>query len=425
MKNTVVIGAQWGDEGKGKVVDYLAENAHVVVRFQGGTNAGHTVWVEGDEYILHLIPSGIVHPDTQCLIGNGVVVDPPELLKEMKGLEEKGITLEGRFWVGERAHVIMPYHKLLDSLDERLMGSKKIGTTKRGIGPAYSDKASRVGIRILDLLNPDYLRERLEATVKLKNLIIKEFFGEEGFDSQRLYQEALDWGEQLRPFVANIPEKMKGFLDAKKTVLFEGAQGTMLDIDYGTYPYVTSSNTSIGGVFSGAGVNLSAVEDVIGIAKAYTTRVGGGPFPTEETGAMGEHLREKGGEYGATTGRPRRCGWLDLVVLRHAAWLNGLTGIALTKIDVLDGLKEIPVCVAYEVDGKRCEEFPASIHEVAKAKPVFDVMQGWSKPVCGATSWDTLPDEAKRYIGFIEEKTGVPVKIVSTGPGREATLLRG
>ncbi len=424
MKNTVVIGAQWGDEGKGKVVDYLSENAHVVVRFQGGTNAGHTVWVEGEEYILHLIPSGIVHPNTQCLIGNGVVVDPPGLLKEMKGLKDKGISLEGRFWVGERAHVIMPYHKLLDNLDERLMGSKKIGTTKRGIGPAYSDKAARVGIRILDLLNPDYLKERLEATVKLKNLIINEFFGEEGFDPQELYHQALEWGEQLRPFVANIPQKMNGFLKEGKAVLFEGAQGTMLDIDYGTYPYVTSSHTTIGGVFSGAGVNLSAVEEVIGIAKAYTTRVGGGPFPTEETGAMCELLRNKGGEYGATTGRPRRCGWLDLVVLRHAAWLNGLTGIALTKIDVLDGLKEIPVCVGYEVEGKRYEEFPANIQDVAKAKPVFEVMQGWAKPVCGATSWDSLPDEAKRYIGFIEDKTGVPVKIVSTGPGREATLLR-
>ena len=424
MKNTVVIGAQWGDEGKGKVVDYLSEHADVVVRFQGGTNAGHTVQVGEEEYILHLIPSGIVHADTQCLIGNGVVVDPPELLKEMKGLEERGISLEGRLWVSERAHVIMPYHKLMDSLDERLMGSKKIGTTKRGIGPAYADKAARVGIRMLDLLNPGYLKERLEATVRLKNLIIKEFFNEKGFDYQELYQQALSWGEELKPFIANVPDKMRGFIAEGKTVLFEGAQGTMLDIDYGTYPYVTSSHTTIGGVFAGCGVNPTAVEEVIGIAKAYTTRVGGGPFPTEETGSMGEHLREKGGEYGATTGRPRRCGWLDLVVLRHAAWLNGLTGIALTKIDVLDGLKEIPVCVAYEIEGKRCEEFPASIHDVEKAKPVFEVMQGWEKPVSGATNWGDLPEEAKRYIGFIEEKTGVPIKIVSTGPGREATLIR-
>ena len=424
MKNTVVVGAQWGDEGKGKVVDYLSEHADVVVRFQGGTNAGHTVKVAGEEYILHLIPSGIVHPNTQCLIGNGVVVDPPELLKEMRGLEEKGISLEGRFWVSERAHVIMPYHKLLDSLDERLMGSKKIGTTKRGIGPAYADKSARVGLRVLDLLNPPYLKERLFATVKLKNLIVKEFFGEEGFDPDALYQEALEWGEALKPFVANVVTKMKGFIKDGKTLLFEGAQGTMLDIDYGTYPYVTSSHTSVGGVFAGCGVNTTAVEEIIGIAKAYTTRVGGGPFPTEETGAMGEHLRDKGGEYGATTGRPRRCGWLDLVVLRHAAWLNGLTGIALTKIDVLDGLKEIPVCVAYEIDGKRCDEFPASIHDVEKAKPIFKVMKGWDTPVCGATDWEALPEEAKRYIGFIEDETGVHVKIVSTGPGREATLVR-
>ncbi len=424
MKNTVVVGAQWGDEGKGKVVDYLSEHAHVVIRFQGGTNAGHTVQVEGEEYILHLIPSGIVHPDTQCLIGNGVVVDPPELLREMRGLEEKGLILKGRFWVSERAHVIMPYHKLLDSLDERLMGSKKIGTTKRGIGPAYADKAARVGIRMLDLLNPPYLRERLEATVRLKNLIIKEFFNEEGLDPEELYQQALSWGEALEPFIANVSEKMKGFVSEGRTLLFEGAQGTMLDIDYGTYPYVTSSHTTIGGVCAGAGVNPSTIEEVIGIAKAYTTRVGGGPFPTEEKGIMGDHLREKGGEYGATTGRPRRCGWLDLVVLRHAAWLNGLTGIALTKIDVLDGLEEIPVCVAYEIDGKRCEEFPASIADVEKAKPVFEVMKGWDRPVYGATKWEDLPEEAKRYIGFIEERVGVPVKIVSTGPGREATLLR-
>ncbi len=424
MKNTVVIGAQWGDEGKGKVVDYLSEHAEVVVRFQGGTNAGHTVMVGDDEYILHLIPSGIVHADTQCLIGNGVVVDPPELLKEMAGLEEKGITLKGRFWVSERAHVIMPYHKLLDSLDERLMGSKKIGTTKRGIGPAYADKASRVGIRMGDLLNPPYLKERLEATVRLKNLIIKEFFNEEGFDPEELYHQALEWGETLMPFITNIPGKMREFIAQKKTLLFEGAQGTMLDIDYGTYPYVTSSHTTIGGVCAGAGVNPSAIDEVIGIAKAYTTRVGGGPFPTEENSRMGEHLREKGGEYGATTGRPRRCGWLDLVVLRHAVWLNGLTGIALTKIDVLDGLKEIPVCVAYEVNGRRVEEFPAGIGDVAEAKPVFEVMQGWTKPVCGATSWEQLPEEAKRYVGFMEERLGVPVKIVSTGPCRESTLVR-
>lgn len=424
MTNTAVLGVQWGDEGKGKIVDFLAEDADWVVRFQGGTNAGHTVLVKDKRYIFHLIPSGILHKDKKCLIGNGVVVDPPELLKEMDTLKKEGIGVEGRLFVSERAHVIMPYHKKLDALSEKLKGGKQIGTTLRGIGPAYSDKTARVGIRMQDLLHPQRLKEKLEEALKVKNLLIEEFFGEEGYDLETLYQDALSWGRNLKACICNTHLLMREVVESGASILFEGAQGAMLDIDHGTYPYVTSSSTTVGGIFTGAGVPPSAVDRIIGISKAYTTRVGGGPFPTELKGEEGDLLREHGGEYGATTGRPRRCGWLDLVALRYAAWIDGLTEVAITKLDVLDGMDQIKVCVAYDIEGERTQEMPGDLELFSKAKPVYEALPGWHGRVKGITKWQDLPPQAKGYLEYIEEFLGVPIRMVSTGPGREEIIVR-
>jgi len=424
MANTAVLGVQWGDEGKGKIVDLLAEDADWVVRFQGGTNAGHTVLVEDKRYIFHLIPSGILHEGKRCLIGNGVVVDPPELLKEMYTLRKEGIWVEGRLFVSDRAHVIMPYHKKLDALSEKLKGGKQIGTTLRGIGPAYSDKTARVGIRTQDLRHPQRLREKLEEALKVKNLLIEEFFGEEGYDLETLYQDALSWGRDLKPYVCNTNSLMREVIESGASVLFEGAQGAMLDIDFGTYPYVTSSSTTVGGIFTGAGVPPTTVDRIIGISKAYTTRVGGGPFPTELEGEEGDLLREHGGEYGATTGRPRRCGWLDLVALRYAAWIDGLTEVTITKLDVLDGMDQIKVCVAYDIEGERTQEMPGDLELFSKAKPVYEAFPGWHGRVKGITKWQDLPPQAKGYLEYIEEFLGVPIRMVSTGPDREEIIVR-
>ena len=424
MANTAVLGVQWGDEGKGKIVDLLAEDADWVVRFQGGTNAGHTVLVKDKCYIFHLIPSGILHEGKKCLIGNGVVVDPPELLKEMKTLRREGIEVKGRLFVSDRAHVIMPYHKKLDALSEKLKGGKQIGTTLRGIGPAYSDKTARVGIRTQDLRHPQRLREKLEEALKVKNLLIEEFFGEEGYDLETLYQDALSWGRDLKPYVCNTNSLMREVIESGASVLFEGAQGAMLDIDFGTYPYVTSSSTTVGGIFTGAGVPPTTVDRIIGISKAYTTRVGGGPFPTELEGEEGDLLREHGGEYGATTGRPRRCGWLDLVALRYAAWIDGLTEVTITKLDVLDGMDQIKVCVAYDIEGERTQEMPGDLELFSKAKPVYEAFPGWHGRVKGITKWQDLPPQAKGYLEYIEEFLGVPIRMVSTGPDREEIIVR-
>ena len=424
MANTAVLGVQWGDEGKGKIVDLLAEDADWVVRFQGGTNAGHTVLVKDKCYIFHLIPSGILHEGKKCLIGNGVVVDPPELLKEMKTLRREGIEVKGRLFVSDRAHVIMPYHKKLDALSEKLKGGKQIGTTLRGIGPAYSDKTARVGIRMQDLWHPQRLREKLEEVLPVKNLLIEEFFGEEGYELETLYQDALSWGRDLKPYVCNSHSLMREVLESGASVLFEGAQGAMLDIDCGTYPYVTSSSTTVGGIFTGAGVPPSAVDRIIGVSKAYTTRVGGGPFPTELEGKEGDLLREYGKEYGATTGRPRRCGWLDLVALRYVAWLDGLTEMTITKLDVLDAVDQLKVCVAYEIEGERTQEMPSDPELFSKAKPVYEVLPGWQGSVRGVTKWQDLPPQAKKYLEYIEEFLGVPIRIVSTGPDREEVIVR-
>jgi len=424
MGNVAVLGVQWGDEGKGKIVDFLAQEAEWVVRYQGGTNAGHTVIVKGKKYILHLIPSGILHPGKKCIIGNGMVVDPPELLKEIEDLEKEGIEVKGRLFLSETAHLIMPYHKKLDALSEKLKGKKQIGTTLRGIGPAYSDKMARTSLRVHDLLRPERLKERLEETLRVKNLIIREFFKEEGYSFEELYKDALAWGEALKTYVCNTVHLMRKIIKSGDLVLFEGAQGALLDIDHGTYPFVTSSNTTVGGIFTGLGIPPGHIHRVIGISKAYTTRVGGGPFPTELEGEEGQRLRDRGGEYGATTGRPRRCGWLDLVALKHAAWLNGLTELTITKLDVLDTLEEIKVCIAYDIDGERTEEMPADLDTFSRAKPVYKSFPGWQGLVKGTTNWEDLPTQARTYLEFIEEALNIPIKMVSTGPDRVETVIR-
>ena len=424
MSNTAILGVQWGDEGKGKIVDFLAQDVEWVARHQGGTNAGHTVIVNDQQYILHLIPSGILHSGKRCIIGNGVVVDPPELIKEMNTLRREGIEVKDRLYVSETAHVVMPYHKKLDALSEKLKGSKQIGTTLRGIGPTYSDKMARLGIRMHDLLNPQRLREKLEEVLKVKNLIIREFMGEDGYELEGLLQEALIWGETLRPYIQNTTHLLKEVIQSGESILFEGAQGAMLDIDHGTYPFVTSSSTTVGGIFTGLGVPPGSLDKIIGIAKAYTTRVGGGPFPTELTNEQGHCLRDQGKEYGATTGRPRRCGWLDLVSLKYSSWINGLTHLCITKLDVLDALEEIKVCVAYEINGEQTENMPVDPADFSDAQPVYEIFTGWKESVRGIQKWASLPREAQVYLGFIEKSLGIPIEIVSTGPDRRETIIR-
>ncbi len=423
MSGMVVLGAQWGDEGKGKVVDFLASQVDVVARYSGGPNAGHTIIIDGKKYIMHMIPSGILREGVVNVMGNGMVVDPATLIEEIEELERAGVDVEGRLLLSESAHVIMPYHKKLDALNERVRGKRQIGTTLRGIGPAYADKASRIGIRVADLLHPEILRDKIEFNLRLKNTIIEHFFGEEGFSPEELFRQAVGWAERLRPMITNTVSYMRQAVLDGKRVLYEGAQGAMLDIDHGTYPYVTSSNPTIGGVLSGLGVPIKAVDTVIGVVKAYTTRVGGGPFPTEETGEIGQCLRDRGGEYGATTGRPRRCGWLDLVALRYACWINGITHIAVTKLDVLDGFDSIKVCVAYEIEGERTEEFPTDMVSFSKARPVYRELPGWKGSVKGADRREKLPKEAVAYLEFIAESLGVKLFLVSTGSERKETVV--
>lgn len=424
MKRIAIVGAQWGDEGKGKVVDFLAEDKDLVVRYSGGPNAGHTVVIDGKRYILHLIPSGILRRETLCVMANGMVIDPEALLAEMEDLRSMGVHVGAdNLKISESAHVIMPYHKKLDFLQEKVKGSSKIGTTLKGVGPCYSDKTARLGIRMGDLLDPTMLREKLELSVAIKNVLIREFFNEEGYDVDELYEKAINWGQLLKDHITNTTVILNRALEEDKSILYEGAQGTMLDIDHGTYPFVTSSNPTIGGIFTGCGVGLNAVDTVIGVVKAYTTRVGGGAFPTEQDNEIGLYMREKGGEYGATTGRPRRCGWLDLVALRYAAMINGMTHIAITKLDVLDGLDRIRVCIAYEIDGEVVDEFPLSYSKFERAKPIYKEFEGWDKPVKGIKRKKDLPSNAMRYIEYIAESMGVKVFMVSTGPSRDETVF--
>ncbi len=426
MANTVLIGAQWGDEGKGKVIDVLTAKANWVVRYQGGNNAGHTVEIGDQKYVLHLAPSGILRPGVNCVIGNGLVVDPIGLAEELQDLEKRGVDFRGRLFVSDRAHLVIQYHKELDGAKEaKLATGKKIGTTKRGIGPAYSDKADRTGLRMGDVLEgnfEDMLRERIVA----KNAMLA-VLGAPGLDADALiakYAVAFDY---LKPFICDtIPMLNAAVRDAKNNVIFEGAQGVMLDIDFGTYPFVTSSSTSAGGVATGAGIPPHCIDDVIGIVKAYTTRVGEGPFPTELLDADGEELRKVGREFGATTGRPRRCGWFDAVVARYSAMIGGIDHWALMKMDVLDGFEMIKVCVAYECDGKRVETVPASINKLARCKPIYEEFKGWNCSTREATRFDELPEQAQKYIRWLEKLTGVPVSILSVGPNRKSTIeLKG
>ena len=424
MANVAVIGAQWGDEGKGKIVDLFTRDADIVVRFQGGNNAGHTLVVNGNKTVLHLIPSGALHPGKLCVIGNGVVVDPGVLLEELDGLKKRGYLLDDSFLrISEQAHLIMPYHKAIDLARERLRGKGKIGTTGRGIGPAYEDKVARTGIRFVDLLEQDTFRDKLRHNIKEKNIYLKAILKEKTLSFKEIHDTYRGYRERLKGHVANTGLLLDNEIRAGKKVLFEGAQGTLLDVDHGTYPFVTSSNTVIGGLCSGAGIGARNVHQIIGISKAYTTRVGSGPFPTELKGPEGEKLKEEGSEFGATTGRPRRCGWFDAVGVGHAVRVNGITGIALTKLDVLTGFKKIGVCVAYRCEGKTYHDFPASLRVLERAQPIWERMDGWNTPISGAKKFSDLPANAQRYVRRLEEIIGTEMILISVGPGREQTIL--
>ncbi|MBW2033268.1 MAG: adenylosuccinate synthase [Deltaproteobacteria bacterium] len=424
MSNTVVVGTQWGDEGKGKVVDLLTAKADLIVRFQGGNNAGHTLVVEGRQFIFHIIPSGILYDDKKCLIGNGLVVDPEVLLEEIKGLKEAGIVVSpNRLSLSDKAQIIMPYHKAIDLAREAAKGRDKLGTTGRGIGPCYEDKVARTGVRAVDLTEPDTLEEKIRVNLKEKNFYLTEFFGAEPLEVQPILDRYLEMGETLTPFITDVSVELAEGLKANMKILFEGAQGTHLDIDHGTYPFVTSSNPVSGAACTGAGIGPGQLHHVMGIVKAYTTRVGAGPFVTELTDETGDYIQERGAEFGATTGRRRRCGWLDLVIVRDSARLNGLNSFAITKLDVLTGLKTLNICVGYELGGKRIDCRPASLKKQARCTPVYEEMLGWEEDITGSREKDQLPEQARAYLDSIEKITGVPVSIVSVGPGREETIM--
>ncbi|MBF0552798.1 MAG: adenylosuccinate synthase [Deltaproteobacteria bacterium] len=424
MPNVIVVGTQWGDEGKGKLVDLLTERAQLIIRFQGGNNAGHTLKVAGQKFIFHLIPSGILHQDKLCLIGNGVVVDPEVLITEMNKLESQGYPLSpARFLISERAHMIMPYHKGIDLAREKKKGNKAIGTTGRGIGPCYEDKAARVGIRVVDFLNPQLLREMLERNLEEKNFILSKLYGEDPIDLESVYKKCLGFAEVLRPFAANVSLVIAEALEQGKNLLLEGAQGTFLDIDHGTYPYVTSSNPVAGAVTAGAGLGPRHVDRVLGVVKAYTTRVGGGPFVTELSDDVGIWIQEKGAEFGSTTGRPRRCGWLDAVVLRDAVRLNSLSDLAVTKLDVLTGLPKIKICTGYRYRDPIMGSVRADLAIVGECVPCYEEFDGWQEDISSARTWNDLPAAAKLYLSAIEMFTGVKLSIVSVAAEREATII--
>jgi len=421
----VIVGTQWGDEGKGKIVDLLTSRADVVVRFQGGNNAGHTLKVGGEQIIVHLIPSGILYPDTLNIVGNGLVVDPSVLLHEKEELRKRGhFQRDDQLLISERAHVIMPYHRLIDQGREEILGKAKIGTTGRGIGPAYEDKASRMGIRMGDLLRPETLRQRVTAALEEKNFLIEHRFKQPRLDPNAIIDEYLGYGKNLKPHITDAAQVLQQRVAEGHHVLFEGAQGTLLDIDHGTYPYVTSSNVVAGNVCCGSGISPNRLESIWGVVKAYSTRVGSGGFPTELDNELGNEIRQTGAEFGATTGRPRRCGWLDLVVVNHSIRLNGLNGIALTKMDVLTGISPLRVCTGYALDGKVIDRVPADIHDLERLSPKYRELKGWDEPLGECRSFDDLPKGARDYVETIEHLTGVPVTVVSVGPGREQSILR-
>jgi adenylosuccinate synthase len=424
-KSAVIVGAQWGDEGKGKIVDVLSEHFSVVARYAGGHNAGHTVTIHGKKFILQLIPCGILRPGSKAVIGNGVVLDPFALLKEVKTLREAGIQVDGNLFVSNRAQVILPYHRMIELASENAPGRVKIGTTSRGIGPAYEDKMGRRGLRVADLLDLDLMRTHVENACKEKNTIVHALYNSEPLDAAEIYREYAKAAEEIRPFVTDTALLLNNALKQGESIMFEGAQGTMLDIDHGTYPFVTSSSATSGGAVIGTGVPPTAISTVIGVTKAYCTRVGEGPFPTELHGPEGDDLRKRGNEFGAVTGRPRRCGWIDLPLLRYSAMINGIEWLVVTKMDVLDHLAEIPVCVGYKINGKKTSEIPAQISGYDKIECVYEKLPGWKKSTSGIADYDKLPQKAKEYLDFIGQEIGAKIGVVSTGPDREQTMYVG
>jgi len=423
VANVVIVGTQWGDEGKGKVVDLLAEDADMVVRFQGGNNAGHTMVVGGEQFICHLIPSGILQ-NKICVIGNGVVVDPAVLLEEIDALSRRGIDASAdRLKICQKAHLIMPYHRAVDQAREQFKGDRKIGTTGRGIGPAYEDKATRRGIRLIDLMDPEDFADKVSIILDEKNFYLKHYLSAETIDAAAVIDEYKVYAERLAPYAANVSVIINDAVKAGRQVMFEGAQGTHLDIDHGTYPYVTSSNTLAGNACCGAGVGPGQINEVIGIVKAYTTRVGHGPFPAELFDAVGDRIQERGAEFGATTGRRRRCGWLDTVILKNAVRLNGLTGLAITKLDVLDGLESLNICTGYDYRGEILAEFPASLKVLEECKPVYETLPGWTESIGDMKTLDDLPTNAKGYLDRITEITQTPIYLISVGADRDQTIV--
>ncbi|WP_288831882.1 adenylosuccinate synthase [uncultured Megasphaera sp.] len=422
MATAMVIGTQWGDEGKGKIVDYLAQKADVVIRSQGGNNAGHTVVVNDQSFALRLLPSGILFSDKTCIIGSGVVVNPSVLLAEIDSIKARGVQISS-LEISTRAHVIFPYHIRIDEEDEKLKGEAKIGTTKNGIGPCYADKVNRIGIRVGDMLDEAVFREKLKYNVTLKNRLFKMYYECDGFSYEEMLQEYLEYAEKIRPYVRDTDYSVNYYISQGKKALFEGAQATMLDLDHGTYPFVTSSNPTSGGACVGAGVGPRKMENIVGVVKAYTTRVGAGPFPAEQINEAGEYLRNTGHEFGTVTGRPRRCGWLDTAVVKYAAMLNSLDYLAITRLDILDGLDTIKICTGYTYEGEKIEEYPASLAVMEKVQPIYETLPGWKTPISHCRNYEELPKEARSYVERISELVGVPLGIVSVGPNRDQTII--
>ena len=420
MSVSVLVGSQWGDEGKGKIVDILSDRYDIVARYQGGANAGHTIVIDDKQFILHLIPSGMLREGRECVIGNGVVIDPNALLEEIKLLEDNGINIKGRLFISHNAHLIMPYHKILDSIRES--GDSKIGTTGRGIGPCYIDKFDRKGIRIVDLLNKKLLEEKIRKNLKEKNKLIKKVYDHEELDVDSIVEEYLAFDEAIDQYITNVPLYLNKAIENGKSILMEGAQGALLDVDHGTYPYVTSSHPTSGGACTGVGIPPTQITSVFGIVKAYTTRVGLGPFPTEMLGDEGEELRQWGHEFGATTGRPRRCGWYDIPLVSYSRMINGISKVAITKLDVLSNMDEIKVCVRYELNGKKISSFPTSVDTLEKVVPIYETLPGWKTDITEVRNYDDLPSETKSYLSFLSEHSGFEISIISVGPKRSQTI---
>ncbi|NNE48288.1 MAG: adenylosuccinate synthase [Rhodothermales bacterium] len=424
MPITVVIGSQWGDEGKGKIVDLLSHEIDIVARYQGGANAGHTIMWGDKTFVLHLVPSGIFHEGVSCVVGNGVVIDPGALIDEIRMIRELGYEVDGRLFISHNAHLIMPYHKKVEEASERARDAGAIGTTGRGIGPAYMDKFARTGIRVVDLLDRDVLRKKLTIAIEEKNAILKGIYGAAELDVDAIIEECVEFDQLIDPYVTDTSHYLGQALKDGKRILAEGAQGSLLDVDFGTYPFVTSSHPTVGGCCTGLGVPPTEIERVIGIVKAYSTRVGNGPFPTELEDASGDVLRKVGREFGATTGRPRRCGWLDLVALRYTSMINGFTDLAITKLDVLTGMSEIMVCTAYEIEGKETQRFPSEVQTLEKVRPIYKSFPGWDEDITAARSYEDLPAQAQTYLEFISSFLDVPIRTISTGPKRAQTIVR-